>query len=602
MFLLLFSKCVIAQNAILGSESFNWFFGENAGLTFNTIDGKPKAIKGELVTEEGCATVSDDEGNLLFYASGTTVWNRLHQVMKGGDNMPGGFSSTQAVLILQQPGVNGIFYVFNTVNFGGRFTYSIVSLADDKGLGEVISKGNFIADSIGEKLTAVYHRNKRDVWIVVKERYSHAFRSYLLTETGIHFPPVRSEIPLDFSLAEKCSAMGFLMFSPIGNKLAAASYSGSQFEIYHFDRFSGEVSNPIVLKIPEKLSAYGVCFSPDGSKLYGTYFDYDAYLVQYDLSKYDEATIAASEKTIAEFHDGLSIAAIQVGPDGRLYVSRYKSNYLSTINAPNRIGNACDFIENSIYLDGARTRLGLPNFTYVNNYYKSTPDPKYYNILFKVQNIQGQPGDSSRKIVITAKMLNDTDKVDNLSLTAILSFSASAYSLVPNASVLSEKIKYGKRIITFQLNNLNITSEEKIVAELPGTILLSDKKMNKLSLSVVNLNNPQYRIFCKSGYLIIREVCQNNLRKVTTSKMILNIKQEPVAHYLSFDYITSVGGDYQCNIYSLNGKLIYTDNSSYFNENTKVEKSIALTGINAGLYILAVKTPVKQLIRLFIKN
>ena len=64
-------------------ESNIWYFGNGAGLDFNS--GGPVALNnGSLFTTEGCATMSDKAGNLLFYTNGVTVWNAQHGVMSNG--------------------------------------------------------------------------------------------------------------------------------------------------------------------------------------------------------------------------------------------------------------------------------------------------------------------------------------------------------------------------------------------------------------------------------------------------------------------------------------------------------------------------------------
>jgi hypothetical protein len=602
LFLIWFSKFAIAQNAVLGPESLNWYFGENAALTFNTIDGKPQVLKGALVTEEGCATVSDSEGNLLFYAGGETVWNRLNRVMKGGANMPGGYSSTQAVLILQQPGVNDIYYVFNTENLGGRLTYSVVNMSLDNGLGEVVSKGIYIADSIGEKLTAVYHSNGYDIWLVVKQKNKHVFKSFLIDETGIISTPVDSEIPLGFDLSHKYSSMGYLNFSPKGDRLAAASYSASQFELYDFDRQTGEVSNPVIIKIiDDDYYPYGVCFSPDCSKLYVSYYDFDTYLIQYDLKNYDSISIAKSKKTIASFHDGLVIGAIQIGPDRKLYVSRYKNKYLSVINNPDEEGKACNFDSTGVYLLGALTRLGLPNFTYYHHYLPEEPDPTHPTIYLVIGSMQGSPGDISNKITIFAKILNDSIEAKNIDITATLEFDATAFFLSSDSRILSNNIRNDKRRITFSLSGLNLNSELKTIAKFSGTVLLARKKRNLIRFVDVNLKDTVYKVYVKNGYLEVKDVCQNRLRKISTQIGVLNIRENPLTDNLHFDFLASVSGQYSYEIISINGALLFSGKFLINNENLKVEKQIDVKNINTGLYILKIKTPVNQLSRLFIK-
>jgi hypothetical protein len=54
-----------------------WYFGYNAGLNFNT--GTPTPLTdGALSIWEGCATICDENGNLLFYTDGSSIWNKNH--------------------------------------------------------------------------------------------------------------------------------------------------------------------------------------------------------------------------------------------------------------------------------------------------------------------------------------------------------------------------------------------------------------------------------------------------------------------------------------------------------------------------------------------
>jgi len=80
-FCLLFFLYTLASFA--QREANIWYFGENAGLDFNS--GTPVALtNGQLDTLEGCATISNNNGQLLFYTDGITVWNRNHVVMPNG--------------------------------------------------------------------------------------------------------------------------------------------------------------------------------------------------------------------------------------------------------------------------------------------------------------------------------------------------------------------------------------------------------------------------------------------------------------------------------------------------------------------------------------
>ncbi len=97
-------------------EANIWYFGEKAGLDFNT--NPPTALtNGEINTFEGCSSFSDEDGNLLFYSDGITVWDKNHDEMKYEDgsfanDLKGNPSSTQSGMIIPKPGSTSIYYLF----------------------------------------------------------------------------------------------------------------------------------------------------------------------------------------------------------------------------------------------------------------------------------------------------------------------------------------------------------------------------------------------------------------------------------------------------------------------------------------------------------
>ena len=66
LFLLLSSNILFAQK-----EGNNWCFGFYAGLNFNS--GSPVAFTNSIMYNlDGVASISDANGNLLFYTNGVT--------------------------------------------------------------------------------------------------------------------------------------------------------------------------------------------------------------------------------------------------------------------------------------------------------------------------------------------------------------------------------------------------------------------------------------------------------------------------------------------------------------------------------------------------
>ena len=105
-FFFLFTSFVYSKG-----EANIWYFGQNAGLDFNS--GVPVALtNGQLVTDEGCATISNSSGQLLFYTDGVTVYNKNHTVMVNGTGLLGHSSSMQSATIVPKPGSSNLFYIF----------------------------------------------------------------------------------------------------------------------------------------------------------------------------------------------------------------------------------------------------------------------------------------------------------------------------------------------------------------------------------------------------------------------------------------------------------------------------------------------------------
>src|SRR4051812_6637805 len=81
-------------------QTNNWYFGTLAGLDFNS--GNPVVLTaGALNTTEGTSSMSDANGNLLFYTDGVNVWNKLHAIMPNGTGLLGDVSTTQSAIIIK---------------------------------------------------------------------------------------------------------------------------------------------------------------------------------------------------------------------------------------------------------------------------------------------------------------------------------------------------------------------------------------------------------------------------------------------------------------------------------------------------------------------
>ena len=92
-------------------EANIWYFGNNAGIDFNSGVPVP-LLDGQLDHVEGSASIADVNGNLLFYTDGITVYNRNHQIMPNGSGLLGDDTATNSALIVPKPNDPEKYYIF----------------------------------------------------------------------------------------------------------------------------------------------------------------------------------------------------------------------------------------------------------------------------------------------------------------------------------------------------------------------------------------------------------------------------------------------------------------------------------------------------------
>lgn len=118
-------------------QNTNWHFGNQAGLNFNDGTEAPSILDNNILqTNGGSASVSDDNGNLLFYTDGITVWNKENEVMHNGTGLYGSTEVSQSVLVVPKPKDENKYYIFSnqaSIADTHGLSYSLVNLGDDDG-------------------------------------------------------------------------------------------------------------------------------------------------------------------------------------------------------------------------------------------------------------------------------------------------------------------------------------------------------------------------------------------------------------------------------------------------------------------------------------
>ena len=456
--LFFFALLFFATPSFSQKEAANWYFGERAGLDFNS--GSPVALtNGELNTPEGCATISDKNGNLLFYTDGSFVYDKTHQIMPNGAGLLGHRSSTQSAIIVPKPNNPYIYYIFtvdqplaanvddNLLNDedppNNGLNYSQVDMRLNNGLGDIQTaeknihlitydpnNSEEVKFKCSEKITAVQHGDAVSFWVIT--HFINNFYAFKISTLGVDKNPVKTNTQLNVPIGGyHFNAIGYLKTSPNGKKIAIANSStktnndlGPKNNIilntgnvllYDFDASTGKISNGITLM--DRENPYGIEFSAKSRKLYVTTNRYDnegitlgSSLLQYNLKS---TNILASKTTIIT--SSYVAGALQLGLDEKIYRSGYAilengGSKLSVINNPELDGTACNFKQGAIDLKSGICKLGLPpfitslflyTFNYEFNCYGQSTH-FYFNSIEKVDSVVWNFGDGTTSNVIDA--------------------------------------------------------------------------------------------------------------------------------------------------------------------------------------------------------
>ena len=358
-------------------EANNWLVG-NFGLDFSA---DTVVVRHDYAqhANRGIGIISDSNGRLLCYTDGMNCWNRKHLVMPNGQNMSTTQSGTnvQSSAIIPKPGSDSIYYSFTVHPDNGHISsglyYSVIDMTKDNGYGDATLKGKKIQDRTDNKLTAVYHQNGRDIWVITHQHNTNKYFSYLLTESGLIESPVISATGKSYISA----TTGQLKASPDGSKIACsydAGFTAEGFSLFNFDNATGQLSNPLIFSMPVPYRGCGgIEFSPDATKIYvyqnGSIGEGAVY--QYDISTYNHVAIQNSRISVLQPMEN-QVLEMQLAANGEIYLTKGGgqsdgAGYLGVIKKPNKPGTECSSIEKGLYLNGssaftARTPAFIQNY------------------------------------------------------------------------------------------------------------------------------------------------------------------------------------------------------------------------------------------------
>ena len=393
----------------IASTQGNWYFGIGGGLNFreNGVipNNKASSPPGTIKTQEGCISISDEQGNLLFYGGGNRTKIPFYLFDKGHDTIKlnvagiykpiakllGNGTDAQSSIAFPTPQDSTKYYIFTSnsatdslgsvyysildLNLGltGRIDTSFynIPLPYDPTLPYVISNNPAypLLDTlvpVTEEMSAIPMCNGKDHWLIkrnrVKQNDSFALMFYAVTSTGVQYSHYRN-----IKVHSDDEIQGIMKISPNGRYLSIGN------SVYKFDRCEGSLELLLDLGIymddyGTDVTFYATAFSPS-SKLFYFVSPRDNKMYQLDLtlsSPLDDIKTVTSERDVA--------ITMQLGPDNKIYITK-KTKFnahgaLSVIHNPNSLITSTNpFACNYEYLgqgltingNGGACEYGLPN-------------------------------------------------------------------------------------------------------------------------------------------------------------------------------------------------------------------------------------------------
>lgn len=307
-------------------QNANWCFRISAKVDFNLNPPNASSCVNNSTTVYGGsgASVSNSNGQLLFYTDGISVRDRNNNIMPNGYNIGGGTDplwNQQTCIIVPKPNSANLYYIFVVNKFTANLVppvgyaglhYSIVDMCANGGNGEVVMMNgqnnlslknhsgtimdydystNSGLQIFESRISSTLNDDKTKVWVSFFTRFNvgglpqrYAYQ-YLVTENGINSTSDgTSPSPTTYLLLNNANFppgptysnlfIGALKFSPDGNY--ACDANDSHVSLYNFDKQNGILSfNKNVYNYVSGSTApgYGVEFSPNSQLLYFSTWD-----------------------------------------------------------------------------------------------------------------------------------------------------------------------------------------------------------------------------------------------------------------------------------------------------------------------------------------
>ncbi|MGC1243594.1 MAG: PKD domain-containing protein [Chryseosolibacter sp.] len=336
-----------------------WYFGQNAGIDFNPLPDNPAiGISGPLNTPEGTSVISDRNGQVIFSTDGYHIYDKLGTDITPTGGIGGDNTATQSALIIPVPGDETLYYIFTTKEIYGTGTfelrYSLYDLKLNNGVGGLAEYNQLLFANSTERITGNAN------WLIAHEYGNNSFRAYRISASGIS-NPVISSIGSDHNITTAENGQGYMKLGAQNRIAVALSTPGvsNVVEVFDFIDSTGAVTNFRTADLGSTTGqVYGVEISPAGNKLFATLKDANSTMFEFAFDSLGNPYLKQSVAQSGE------LGAIQIGPDGQLYVAINGSPTIGMFAAQEDTTQLSPIsaLQPFALFGGTTSTLGLPNF------------------------------------------------------------------------------------------------------------------------------------------------------------------------------------------------------------------------------------------------
>ncbi len=336
--LLLFSLNLFAQK-----EDYNWVLSNGIKINFNQQPPEVTTDIPPFYSPPNCASMSDKNGNLLFYINRNKVYNFNHQIISPYIPL---FYRNQVNIVPYPTETKKYFWINSIVVSPPKLKIHTIDMNVNYGKGAVNETYTFNIDS---NFAITKKGNSQDYWLI--KIFDDRTEAYPLTDKGIINSPVISYLNIDNDLYE-------YKLSPDMTKIFL--HSSRNLGVFDIDIQTGEAKNYRTIYTNPKNCYFLFEFSRNGEFIYiakQNKNNYETTISQFSMHALSNETDFLNVEIVlldTALSNTRQLRDIQLAPDNKIYLT-FDDYYLWAIENIDSPAPACTVNPKSLWLKNKKS-------------------------------------------------------------------------------------------------------------------------------------------------------------------------------------------------------------------------------------------------------